>query len=168
MAAIHGADPGGRGVRHDDPVDPRYVIPAVIGALVVAVVIAVVLSLSGSGSQPVAATPAKSLPPFWTVHAGDSYTSIAHKTGLTVDELETFNPYTNPSTIRPGQKLKLRLHVPAPKPRPKGPRLHTVRTGETFASIARKTHHDVSTLIRLNPKIKPELLQPGARLRLRR
>jgi LysM repeat protein len=149
-------------------VDPDFVITADMGALVVAVVIAVVLSLSGSGSQPVAATPAKRLPPFWTVHAGDSYTSIAHTTGLTVDQLETFNPYTNPSTIRPGQKLKLRLHVPAPKPRPKGPRLHTVRTGETFASIARKTHHDVSTLIRLNPKIKPELLQPGARLRLRR
>jgi LysM repeat protein len=149
-------------------VDPHYVMPAVIGALLVAVIIAVVVSLSGSGSQPVAAARAKSLPPFWTVHSGDSYTSIARKTGLSVDQLETYNPYTNPSTIRPGQKLKLRLHVPKPKPRPKGPRFHTVRTGETFASIARKTHHDVSTLIRLNPKVKPEQLQPGARMRLRR
>jgi LysM repeat protein len=168
MSAVHGADPGGRGVRHDDPVDPHYVMPAIIGALIVAVVIAVLLSLSGSASQPVAATPGKSLPAFWTVHTGDSYTSIASKTGLSVDQIETFNPYTNPAAIRPGQKLKLRLHVPGPKPRPKGPRSHTVRTGETFASIARKTHHDVSTLIRLNPKIQPEQLQPGARLRLRR
>jgi LysM repeat protein len=149
-------------------VDPHFVMPAIIGALVVAVVIAVVLSLGGSGSEPVAATAAKNLPPFWTVHAGDSYTSIARKTGLSVDQLETFNPYTNPAAIRPGQKLKLRLHIPAPKPRPKGPVFHTVRSGETFASIARKTHHDVATLIRLNAKVTPAQLQPGARLRLRR
>jgi LysM repeat protein len=167
MSAI-GADPGGRGVRHDDPVDPHYVLPAIIAALVVAVIVAIVLSVTGAGSEPVAATPARHLPPYWTVHSGESYTEIAHKTGLTVDELETFNPYTNPAAIRPGQKLKLRLHVPPPKPRPKGPMFHTVRTGETFASIAAKTHHDVTVLQRLNPKVKASELQPGARMRLRR
>jgi LysM repeat protein len=168
MSAIHGADPGSRGVRHDDPVDPHYVLPAAIAALVVAVIVAVVVSLGGSGSAPVAATATKHLPPFWTVHSGESYTEIASKTGLTVDELETFNPYTNPSAIRPGQKLKLRLHVPPPKPKPKGPMFHTVRTGETFASIAAKTHHDITALQRLNPKLKASQLQPGDRMRLRR
>ena len=168
MSAIHGADPGAGGVRHDDPVDPHYVIPAVIAALVVAVIIAVVVSLTGSGSQPVAATATRNLPPYWTVHNGDSYTKIARKTGLTVDQLETFNPYTNPSTIRPGQKLKLRLHVPAPKPKPKGPMFHTVRTGESFGSVAAKTHHDITNLQRLNPKLKATQLQPGDRMRLRR
>jgi LysM repeat protein len=168
MSAIHGADPGGRGVRHDDPVDPHFVIPAIIAALVVAIVIAVVLSLSGSSSDPVAATTTRHLPPFWTVHTGESYTEIARRTGLTVDQLETFNPYTDPATIRPGQKLKLRLHVPPPKPKPKGPLFHTVRTGESFGSIAAKTHHNINALIRLNPKLKPTQLQPGDRMRLRR
>jgi LysM repeat protein len=149
-------------------VDPHYVMPAIIVALVLAVIAAVVLSLAGSGSDPVAATPARHLPPYWTVHSGESYIEIAHRTGLTVDELETFNPYTNPSAIRPGQKLKLRLHVPPPRPKPKGPMFHTVRTGESFGSIAATTHHNINALIRLNPKLKPTQLQPGDRMRLRR
>ena len=168
MSATHGTDPGARGVRHDDPVDPHYVIPAVIALLGIAVIVAVFVSLTGSGPQPVTTTAAKHLPPFWTVHDGDSYTRIAQKTGLTVDQIETFNPYTNPSTIRPGQKLKLRLHVPPPKPKPKGPMFHTVRTGESFGAIAAKTHHDITALQRLNPKLKASQLQPGDRMRLRR
>jgi LysM repeat protein len=168
MSAIDGADPGAKGVRHDDPVDPRYVFPAVLAALVVALIAGVVLSFGGSGSNRVAADPTRTLPPYWIVHTGDSYTSIAKKTGLTIDQLETFNPYTNPAAIAPGQKLKLRLHVPPPKPKPKGPMFHTVRTGESFGSIAAKTHHDITKLQRLNPKLKPALLQPGDRMRLRR
>ena len=162
------ADPRGRGVHHDDPVDLHYVIPAILAALFVAIIVAVLLSLGGSGTPPVAAGATAKLPPYWTVHSGDSYVSIARKTGLTVDQLETFNPYTNPSAITPGQRLKLRLHVPKPKPKPKGPRFHTVRTGESFGSIAAKTHHNIDTLQRLNPKLRPTELQPGARIRLRR
>jgi LysM repeat protein len=169
MSAIHGADPGARGVRHDDPVDPHYVIPAILAALVVVVVIAVIMSVGGSGADRVAASAATSkLPPFWTVRRGDSYSTIAQKTGLSVDQLESFNPYTNPAAIRPGQKLKLRLHVPAPKPQPKGPMFHTVRTGESFGAVAAKTGHSITTLQELNPKLKPTQLQPGDRMRLRR
>jgi LysM repeat protein len=168
MSAIHGADPGDRGVRHDDPVDPHYVIPAVLAALVVALIVAVVVSFSGSSDGPRADAAARHLPPYWTVHSGDSYSVIADKTGLTVDQLETFNPYTNPATIVPGQRLKLRLHVPKPKPKPKGPRFHTVRSGESFGSIAVKTHHNITALQRLNPKLKAAELQPGTRMRLRK
>lgn len=168
MSAIHGAGPDGRGVRPDDSVDLHYVIPAVIAALFVAIFAAVVISLSGSGGAPRANAAALHLPPWWTVHPGESYSAIAEKTGLTVDQLETFNPYTNPAAIVPGQRLKLRLHVPLPKPKPKGPRFHTVRTGESFGSIAAKTHHSIVALQQLNPKLKPTELQPGARMRLRR
>jgi LysM repeat protein len=168
MSAIDGEDSGGRGVRRDDPVDPHYVFPAVLVALVLAMTVAVAVSLGGSGGGPRAAAATSKLPPYWTVRNGDSYSVIAHKTGLTVDQLETFNPYTNPATIVPGQRLKLRLHVPKPKPKPKGPRFHTVRSGESFGSIAAKTHHDITKLLALNPKLKPTELQPGARIRLRR
>ena len=168
MSATHGTDPGARGVRHDDPVDPHYVIPAVIALLGIAVIVAVFVSLTGSGSQPVTTTAAKHLPPFWTVHDGDSYTRIAQKTGLTVDQLETFNPYTNPQTIRPGQRLLLRLHPPPPKPKPKGPMFWTIRTGQSFGYISAKTGHSIYRLRRLNPRLKPTELQPGDRVRLRR
>jgi LysM repeat protein len=151
-------------------VDPHYVIPAILGLLVVALLVAVAITLGGGGSDhAVAKNPGRpGLPPYWTVHQGESYSVIARKTGLTVDELETFNPYTNPATITPGQRLKLRLHPPLPKPRPKGPKFHTVRTGESFGSIAAKTHHNITNLQRLNPKLHPTLLQPGDRMRLRR
>ena len=105
---------------------------------------------------------------YWKVHTGDSYGTIAEKTGLTVDELETFNPRVDPGAIVPGQRIKLRLHVPKPKPEPLGPRTHTVRNGETYASIAARTGHSMLALQRLNPKLHANALQPGDRVRLRR
>ena len=43
-----------------------------------------------------------------------------------------------------------------------------MRSGDTFASIAQKTGHSMLHLLQINPKIKPENLQPGQRVRLRR
>ena len=74
----------------------------------------------------------------------------------------------NPAAIRPGQRLKLHLKVPKAKPKALGPRFHTVRTGETYASIAAKTGHSLTRLQQLNPKLKATALRPGARLRLRK
>jgi LysM repeat protein len=169
MTALNGADPGTTGGRHDDPRLLRYVLPVGLGALVIALLVAVVVTLVSTGPAPSASDgiPRK-LPPYWTVHEGESYSVIAQKTGLSVDQLETFNPYTNPSTIVPGQRLKLRLHPPPPRPKPKGPMFWTVRTGQSFGSISAKTGHSIYRLRRLNPKLKPTELQPGDRIRLRR
>jgi LysM repeat protein len=169
MTALNGADPGTKGNRQDDPRLLQYVLPVVVGALVVAMLIAIVVTLVGSGPPSSAGDEAtKRLPPYWTVHRGESYSVIAEKTGLSVDQLETFNPYTDPSTIVPGQRLKLRLHPPPPRPKPKGPMFWTVRTGQSFASISAKTGHGIESLRRLNPHKKATELQPGDRIRLRR
>ena len=169
MTAPHGADPGTTGGRHDDPRLLQYVLPVGLGALVVAMLIAIAATLIGSDPAPSAGDAAlRRLPPYWTVHRGESYSLIAEKTGLSVDQLETFNPYTNPSTLVPGQRLKLRLHPPPPRPKPKGPRFWTVRTGQSFGSISAKTGHSIYRLRRLNPRMKPTELQPGDRMRLRR
>lgn len=109
----------------------------------------------------------RDLPVYWTVRRGDTYVRIAQRTGLTVDELQTFNPYVDPATIRPGQRLKLRMKVPPPKPEPLGPRWVTVRTGDSFGSVAAKTGKSITRLQQLNPKLKPTKLQPGDRMRLR-
>jgi LysM repeat protein len=168
MTALNGADPGTKGVR-DDPQWMQYVLPAVVAALAVAMIVAIVTTLGASGpSADAGNTASRRLPPYWTVHDGESYSVIAEKTGLSVDQLETFNPYTNPQTIRPGQRLKLRLHMPPPKPTPKGPMFWTVRTGQSFGSISAKTGHSIDRLRRLNPHLKPTALQPGDRMRLRR
>ena len=168
MTALNGVDPGTTGGRHDDPRLLHYVLPVGLGALVVAMIVAIAATLGGSDAAPSADAVTRRLPPYWTVHPGESYSVIAEKTGLSVDQLETFNPYTNPSTIVPGQRLKLRLHPPPPRPKPKGPMFWTVRTGQSFGSISAKTGHSIYRLQRLNPKLKPTELQPGDRIRLRR
>ncbi len=144
-----------------------FLLVAALAAVSVAVLTPVLLSGIGPAATPARGAPIAGLPPYWTVHEGDSYGVIAHETGLTVDDLEAFNPLVNPNAIVPGQTLKLRLHVPAPPRRPKGPVWATVHSGDTFDSIARRTHHSVEQLQRLNPKLHVATLQPGARMRLR-
>lgn len=107
------------------------------------------------------------LPPYWTVRRGDTFVKIAQETGLTVEELESFNPYVDPAAIQPGQRVQLRKEVPKPKPKPRGPKWVTVRTGDSFGSIAAKTGKNINRLQQLNPKLKPKTLQPGDRMRLR-
>ena len=129
-----------------------------------------VSTLTGTRSSPddsAAAAAARDLPPYWTVKAGDTYSTIAEKPGLTVEQLEQFNPRIDPTTIRPEQRLKLRLKVPKVRTR-LGPRFWTVKAGQSFGSIAAKTGKPIDTLLRLNPKLKPEKLQVGDRVRLRR
>ncbi|HEV2776933.1 MAG TPA: LysM domain-containing protein, partial [Solirubrobacteraceae bacterium] len=73
-----------------------YVV--VIGLVVLLLAIVVVAATTLTGPEP--ATSAEQardkqlakLPVYWKVRTGDSYGSIALKTGLTVAELETFNP----------------------------------------------------------------------------
>jgi LysM repeat protein len=159
------------GVDDDDRISPVYLAAIGLVVLLVAIVAVAATTLTGTPaatrSEQARAAKLRKLPVYWKVHTGDTYERIARRTGLTVDELETFNRYVDPSTIRPGQRLKLRLHVPKPKPKPPGPRFHTVRTGESFGSIAAKTGHSILRLQRLNRKLKATALQPGARVRLR-
>ena len=110
------------------------------------------------------------LPVYWTVRPGDTFTLIAKKAGLSITQLEAFNPTVDPSSIAPGQRLLLRRHPPAPHAahRPLGPRFWTVKPGESFGSIAAKTRISIVTLEHLNPQLKPAALQPGDRVRLRR
>jgi LysM repeat protein len=148
-----------------------YLVPVGLVILFILISLAVAAALDGSGAPSTsAAAEAKErkLPPYWTVHTDQTYSVIAHRTGLTVDQLERFNPYTDPSNLVPGEHIKLRLHVPKAPPKPKGPRYWTVRSGETFASIAAKTGHAPSWLQDLNKRLNPVALQPGQRVRLRR
>ncbi len=148
-----------------------YVVSACLVALFVAMLVVFITSNSrvddGSRSAKARAAALRKLPPYWTVRRGDSYALIARKTGLTTDELQTFNPRVDPSALLPGQRLNLRLHPPKPKPKPLGPRVVTVRPGDTFSSIGAKTGHSAVRLQQLNPKLKPATLQPGDRVRLR-
>ena len=150
---------------------PRYLAPAALAILLSAIIVVVVASAGSSGTHSSSANSphatVRRLPPYWTVRPGDTYAQISEKTGLTIAELEAFNPHTDPRSLTPGQRLKLWLHPPAPRPKPLGPSVWTVRRGDSFGLIAAKTGTNLTKLEALNPRLKPTTLQPGDRVRLR-
>jgi LysM repeat protein len=148
----------------------RYLFPAGLVVLLLALVVTIVTASGGSDSKSSASSGAaakRKLPVYWTVKSGETYTTIADKTGLSVDQLIQFNPKTDPGGIVPGQRLKLRLHIPKPKPKPLGPRYWIVKPGESYGSIAAATHKSILKLQEYNPDLRPDNLQPGDRVRLR-
>jgi len=107
------------------------------------------------------------LPPFWRVRPGDTLDLVAQKTGLTISQLEAFNPNANPDALYPGERLNLWRHPPVRRSKPPGPRFWLVRPGQSFGSIAADTRIDITRLEELNPQLKPSTLAPGDRVRLR-
>lgn len=115
-------------------------------------------------------------PATYTVQTGDNMVKIARNHGTTSAILNEINGLKKDDIIRPGQKLKLPasasiastqdapvpvatpvvLETPAPSTVK-----HTVTSGETFFSIAKK--HNVSTdaLVKENPSINPKALRIG-------
>ena len=154
----------------------RLLVPLLL--LGVAAAVALIISsppafLRNTGTGTNAPPPAahRRLPPYWTVRAGDSFAVIAAKTGLSMDELQAYNPNVDPLALTPGHRLNLWQHPPQPhKPAPKrpGPMFWTVRPGQSYGSIASATGISIVTLEKLNPGLKPASVQPGNRVRLHR
>ncbi len=149
----------------------RYLAPV---ALVVVAIACVVVAVSPRGSSGphsrgsvASQAPGPSVPPYWTVRPGDTYTLISLKTGLTVAQLEAFNPNADQMSLIPGERLNLWAHPPAPRPKPLGPLFWTVRSGQSFGSIAAQTSISIATLEALNPRLQATNLQPGDQVRLR-
>lgn len=47
-------------------------------------------------------------PRFWTVRSGQSFGWIAAKTGIDLVKLEQLNPHLRPTTLQPGDRVRLR------------------------------------------------------------
>lgn len=152
-----------------------YGAVVLLGVLLVSIVLVSTVSFDGAGSSKIeqrerAARLAR-LPRFWEVRRGDTYAAIAERTGLAIDELEDLNPRTDPGSLVPGDRVRLRPDRPAERRearRERGPRVHAVRSGETLSSIAADAGVELSRLLELNPKLSPDRLRPGDRVRLRR
>jgi LysM domain len=91
------------------------VIALVCGFLIVIVVVAGSLGGdgdSGDGSRSVRQTTSGDgrggTPKSYVVQNGDTLTSIAHKTGVSVVRIQTLNPGVDPQILISGEKLKLR------------------------------------------------------------
>jgi len=121
---------------------------------------------------------ASSTPQQITVRPGDTLYRIARRYNMTVSSLKKANGLVN-DVIRPGQVLTLRSAVAAQPanstssgPPPQQPaqagstKTHTVKTGETLYSIARRAGVSVAQLKRVNNIDDPRQLRSGQVLRL--
>ncbi len=148
----------------------RFFGPAALATVLAATAVVVVNAAHNSPVPPHSAGSRHAiehLPPYWTIRPGDTLTEISIKTRLTIAQLEAFNPNADPNGLFPGERLNLWRHPPVPRPKPLGPRFWTVRSGESFGSIAAKTGINIVKLQELNPQLKPSTLQPGDRVKLR-
>jgi LysM repeat protein len=103
----------------------RFLAPVALLGFVVALLLVVTHS-SGGGSSGNSATtnqerPANSTsgngggksssakgPRYYRVKPGDTPTSIAAKTGVSLSQIEQLNPNLDPQTLNPGERIKLR------------------------------------------------------------
>ncbi|WP_193213190.1 LysM peptidoglycan-binding domain-containing protein [Luteolibacter marinus] len=113
-------------------------------------------------------TPAASSgPAYGIVRSGDNISKLAKRHGTTSATLIKLNNLSNPSLIRPGQKLRLPDKAAPAKAAPakrSGQGTHVVKSGETFYSIARHYGLSPQTLQAANPSTKAESLRPGQTL----
>jgi hypothetical protein len=99
----------------------RLVLPALLALLLLGAFVIVATSGGGNPATPVTPLPAQSAPArpaqdrqsptpqhrFVKVQEGDTPASIAAAAGITTDRLIELNPSMDPSSLHPGQTLKL-------------------------------------------------------------
>jgi LysM repeat protein len=62
----------------------------------------------GSSAHKAAKKETRHVPASYEVQSGDTLISIAHRTGVTVREIEALNPQVDPQILIAGEELKLR------------------------------------------------------------
>ncbi|TDX44492.1 muramidase family protein [Orenia marismortui] len=112
---------------------------------------------------PAATPPVRPCPGrFYTVQAGETFTSIAKKFGYTLDALLIANPGIESKELRAGQEICL---PPAPGAGPvscPGGSIYIVKPGETLFIISQKYGTPLNELIAANPQIEdPNQLEAG-------
>ncbi|MDP9807113.1 LysM repeat protein [Trueperella bonasi] len=115
----------------------------------------------------------------YQVKAGDTLSSIAIRTGTTVDALARENNLRNPNLIFPGQKLRIPSPVqasmakkpaqaPVTTPTQAAPTTssttYTVKAGDTLGKIARQHNTTVAKLASDNKIANPNLIHVGQKL----
>jgi LysM repeat protein len=91
----------------------------------------------------------------YTIQSGDTFSSIAQQFNTTVAIIEALNPSVNPDNLQIGQVINL------PGQTNTGTQSYTIRSGDTFSSIAQKFNTTVAAIETLNPGVNPDDLQIG-------
>ena len=101
------------------------------------------------------------------VRSGESLSVIARRYKVSVRELQKWNNISDPRKLRAGQTLTL-FHSPAPAAATasSGPIKHTVRSGDSLWSIAKRYKVKVNDLMRWNDLSRNAVIQPGQSIKI--
>jgi len=101
------------------------------------------------------------------VRPGESLSVIARRYRVTVRDLQTWNKISDPRSLRAGQSLVV-FQSPAPVAavRRSGTAQHTVQSGDSLWSIARKYKVDLKDLMRWNGLQRDAVIRPGQSLKI--
>ncbi len=99
----------------------------------------------------------------YSIQTGDTFYAIAREYNTTVEALIQANPGVNPNNLRVGQQICIPT-APAPSECPEGTFSYTIKTGDTFYSIAQQYNTTVEALIDYNPDMDPDSLQIGQQI----
>ena len=103
--------------------------------------------------------------PTYKISAGDTFWSIAHRFGLSVEQLMSANSGVVPTNLQIGQIINLvprrggRAMFMSFAARP--PSTYTIAAGDTFWSISQHLGLSVAQLIAANPNVDPTKLRIG-------
>ena len=96
---------------------------------------------------------------------GESLSVIARRYNVSVKNLQDWNKISDPRKLRAGRELVV-FHSPAPQVSRPVPTDHTVRSGDSLWSIARRYKVKMNDLMRWNGLNTSSVLQPGQSLKV--
>ncbi|GAB6087828.1 LysM peptidoglycan-binding domain-containing protein [Alkaliphilus crotonatoxidans] len=102
----------------------------------------------------------------YTIRAGDTFFNLAQRFNTTVEAIQRANPGVDPNNLQIGQRICIpgRPTPPPPGACPSGTTAYTIRSGDTFFSLARRFNTTVEAIQRANPGVDPNNLQIGQRI----
>jgi LysM repeat protein len=123
-----------------------------VGSLVAVVTILPALAAAALAADPV------------TVRPGDTLTSIARRSGVSIERIVQLNGIADPNRIYVGQQLKLEHAVTPANASEGGEVVHVVRSGESTWGIAMRYGVTVAAIAEANGMVNPSRIFAGTRL----
>ncbi|NND45451.1 MAG: LysM peptidoglycan-binding domain-containing protein [Xanthomonadales bacterium] len=99
------------------------------------------------------------------VRSGESLSVIARRYRVSVRDLQAWNNISDPRSLRAGRDLVV-FHSPAPATTRQGTVQHTVQSGDSLWSIARKYKVKLNDLIRWNGLDRGSVIRPGQSIKI--